>query len=300
MPGTRALRNLAGAAAVLLVVAGCASARDLATSAEPDSSATPSAQPKDQPKDEPKDEPSASPSAGPPTDKPTVGECRATPDNLLDQSTDPTEPVGCDQRHTLETFAVVEGTAPLDEEQVQQLLGECQQALDGYLGGPSQGTTRVSWFYFEPASEQAEAGSAWLRCDVGLSTTTAAGPLEPVTQSAKGALADGIPGSYRRCLDGPADTGQAQPLVPCTEPHAAEMIPELRPLGDADDDYPGQQKLVDAHLPWCQALTDRIDGADTSQLEVPTEQAWQSGARTATCWAVAADGKTLPPVGTST
>lgn len=277
------LRTPALVLVTLLALSACADASDLASVPRGAESPAPIDSPDQQ----------SPPGDGEARPRPEVGQCRPTPQAVLARPIDPTAPVDCSEPHTLETYAVVELKSPDDE---QQALKACQQRLGEYLGRADTAATRVSWFYFVAESDQA---GAWLRCDVGLSTTTATGPIEAVTGSLEDVLANGVPPAQRTCLAAPPDPRRAQRLVSCTEAHVAELVPTSKQLGEPGTPYPGARQLLEANLDWCRRLTDKVDGAAISQVEVPTAKAWSAGIVEATCWAVAPEGSTLPPLGTT-
>lgn len=295
----------------LLVLSGCADASDLAVAADGQPGSTTQSAPDgetdarpdgelDVPPDGERDvRPDGRPETAPETATPAeVGQCRPTPQQVLEQPVDPTQPVDCSEPHTLETFAVVDLPDGADEAQVRRTARtRCRQRLGDYLGRADIAATRISWFYFVTGTDRDDPR---LRCDVGLSTTTATGPLDAVTGSLQDVLAGGVPPAQRSCLATPPDPRQVQPLVPCTDPHAAELVPSSKRLGERGSPYPGARRLLAANLDWCRSTVAAKVGDDAvSRVEVPTEAAWRAGLVNATCWAVAPEGTTLPPLGTT-
>lgn len=280
MPRPRSLRFAAPVVAGALILSGCASASDLVRESAPSAPGT--------------DHAPAAP--GGPDARPEVGECRPTPQEVLDEPADPTPVVDCEQQHTLETYAVVDLNAGARDEEVERGLGRCKRRLGRYLGRADVAATRVSWFYFLGGSSS-EPG--WLRCDVALSTSTASGPVEARSGSLRGAIDGDVPVTLRKCLGEPPNPDEVQPLVECTRPHVARMLPRSKRLGEPGSRYPGAEQLLEDNLAWCREQTAEVDGVASSRVEVPTERAWRAGAVTATCWAVAEQGATLPPLGTT-
>jgi len=225
--------------------------------------------------------------------EPRVGQCYATPDRVLAAPHDPTPPVGCSRPHTLETYAVLHPTGPLDRETMARMDRECVRRIQGFLGGDFA-QTAVSVYYFTPTPAQRRDGARWVRCDAGVVTDTAVSGARAVTGSLRGAFAHGVPEAYRRCLNSAPDPSGALPLVPCTGPHVAEQMPSGVDLGEAGARYPGTRALTRrANTRCARTVRSQVPDAGRSVVVVPTRSMWLSGATTAECWALAVPGERL-------
>lgn len=225
---------------------------------------------------------------------PRVGQCYATPDEVLAAPHDPTSPVDCSQPHTLETYAVLHPEHRLDRATMARMDQQCVQRIKPFLGGGDFAQTAVSVYYFTPAPAQRRDGDLWVRCDAGVVTDTAVTGARPVTGSLRGAFAHGVPEAYRRCLDGAPDPTAPLPLVPCTGPHVAEQMPSGVDLGDLGDRYPGTEALTRRANERCARVVQaQVPEAARSLVVVPTASMWRGGATTAQCWALAPPGERL-------
>jgi hypothetical protein len=225
---------------------------------------------------------------------PRVGQCYATPDDVLADPHDSTPPVDCSNPHTLETYAVLHPAHRLDRETMARMDQQCVQRIKAFLGGGDFAQTAVSVYYFTPTTAQRRDGGLWVRCDAGVVTDTAVSGARPVTGSLRGAFAHGVPEAYRRCLDGAPDPAAALPLVPCTGPHVAEQMPSGVDLGDAGARYPGTSALTHRANDRCARVVQaQVPEAARSLVVVPTASMWRGGVTTAQCWALAPPGERL-------
>lgn len=225
---------------------------------------------------------------------PRVGQCYHTPDSVLPDAHDPTPPVDCEQPHTLETYAVLRADGPLDRKTMARMDERCVEEVRGFLGGGDFRHTAVSVYYFAPTRAAQDDGARWVRCDVAVVTDTAVSGTRQVTGSLQDAFADGVPASYRRCLDGAPEPSANQPLVPCSRPHVAQQLPSGVDLGAADRPYPGIERLSARANPRCaRAVRVAMPDSGRSLVVVPTARMWEQGVTTAQCWALAAPGDRL-------
>ena len=228
------------------------------------------------------------------TSTPQVGQCYATPDDVLADAHDPTPPVDCSQPHTLETYAVLHPEHALDRETMARMDQQCVQRIKSFLGGADFAPTAVSVYYFTPTRAQQRSGVRWVRCDAGVVTDTAVSGARAVTGSLRGAFAHGVPEAYRRCLNNAPDPAAPLPLVPCTGPHVAEQMPSGVDLGDAGTRYPGTKTLTrDANAQCANIVASQVPDAGRSLVVVPTRTMWRGGVTTAQCWALASPGERL-------
>jgi hypothetical protein len=223
-----------------------------------------------------------------------VGRCYDTPESVLPEAHDPSEPVACDQPHTLQTYALLHPDGPLDARTTATLDERCTGRIDRFLGGGDFRHSAVSVFYFTPTEAERAEGARWVRCDAGVVTDTALGSVRRVTGSLADVFAHGVPVAYRRCLNTPPDPAAAQPLVPCDQPHVAQLMPDGVGLDAAGTAYPGSDRLADLANVRCSRLVrSGLPEADRSLVVVPTQQMWSAGRRTAQCWALAMPGSRL-------
>jgi len=228
------------------------------------------------------------------TSAPRVGQCYATPDDVLADAHDPTPPVSCSQPHTLETYAVLHPAHALDRQTIARMDQQCVQRIKSFLGGGDFAQTAVSIYYFTPTRAQQRDGVRWVRCDAGVLTDTAARGVRPVTGSLRDAFAHGVPVAYRRCVNSAPNPAAPLALVPCTRPHVAEQMPSGVDLGDAGTKYPGTKALTRRANGECaQIVSSQVPDAARSLVVVPTETMWRGGLTTAECWALAPPGQRL-------
>lgn len=228
-----------------------------------------------------------------PSGAPQVGQCYDTPDAVLPDPHDPTPPVDCSEPHALETYAVLHAERRLDQQAIDALAQRCVGRVEDYLGA-AFAETAISIYYFAPTQEQRADGARWVRCDAGVLADTRGSSTRDVTGSLRGALADGVPLAYRRCLGAPPQPLSSQQLVPCVRPHVAQLMPEAIDLGGADQPYPGIDALTDRANRKCAPIVQAaLDDAGRSLVIVPTEQLWAAGSTTAQCWALAQPGERL-------
>jgi hypothetical protein len=224
---------------------------------------------------------------------PQVGQCYDTPDPVLPDAHDPSPRVDCDRPHTLETYDVLQADGPLDRRTVARMGERCAQRAAEFLGGDFTQTS-VSVYYFAPSRSQQEQGARWVRCDAGVITDTAVSGTRPVTGTLRDAFADGVPLEYRRCLGGPPNPAEGQPLVPCVQPHVAQQMPEGVDLAGLGRRYPGVPELTGKAQPRCaETVQQTLPGAARSLVIVPTRGMWRGGSTMAQCWALAAPGERL-------
>lgn len=228
------------------------------------------------------------------TSAPQVGQCYATPDDVLPDAHDPTPPVACSAPHTLETYAVLHPAHALDQATTARLSQQCQQRIGPFLGGGDFVQTAVSVYFFTPTRAQQRDGVRWVRCDAAVITDTGASGARALTGSLRDAFAHGVPEAYRQCLETPPDPAAARPLVPCTRPHVSEQMPSGVDLGNAGASYPGTGTLTRRANDKCaHIVASQVPDAGRSLVVVPSRSMWQSGITTAQCWALAPPGQRL-------
>jgi hypothetical protein len=224
---------------------------------------------------------------------PRAGQCRDTPQAVLPEAHDPTPPVDCTERHTLETYAVLRADGALDGGRLDAMGERCVQRVQEFLGGDYE-PTAVSVYYFGPSRAQRAEGARWVRCDVGVVTDTAFAGVRRLTGSLQDAFADGVPPAYRRCLRSSPDPVAPQPLVSCRQPHFAQQMPTSVDLEQADAAYPGMDRLAERAQAECaRTVRAQLPEAGQALVVVPTAAMWRAGVRTAQCWATAAPGEQL-------
>jgi len=225
---------------------------------------------------------------------PKVGQCRNTPAN--DSWVDDTPVVDCSRTHTLETVAVIEPVEKLTLATAKQLGGSCESPAVDYLGiGDREVRTLIGAAVFWPSRAQRAAGQNWLRCDVGVSPTTACcRKLAPLTGSLQGAVGSD-PSRFRMCIGQLPDPPRAQPLTTCTKPHRAEALPV--PLQLNVTSYPAAAVLSKKGRSGCAALVAHRKDLD-SLVVTPdwrSRSNWSGGTLYGRCWIHRKAGL-MPPV----
>jgi hypothetical protein len=233
---------------------------------------------------------------------PKVGQCRNTPASNLEPNdwVDQTRVVSCSKTHTLETLVVIKPVEKLTLAQAKQLAGSCDTpAAAGYIGNPGRYINRLLYpAAYWPSPAQRAAGQNWVRCDVGVQTTTQC--CRPVARLAlqTASLRDVVgadPGRFQLCIDQLPDPSRSQPLTSCKKPHRAEMLPTGTQLQVTH--YPSAAALSKKGQSQCSDLVAQRGDRDRLVLT----PAWQpkaefsDGTLFGACW-IHRNSGLLPPI----
>jgi hypothetical protein len=213
---------------------------------------------------------------------PKVGECRNTPAN--DSWVDDTPAVDCSRTHTLETVAVIKPIEKLTLAAAKELAATCESPAVAYLGIGDREVRRTLIPVFWPSRAQREAGQNWVRCDVGVSPTTACcRRLAPQTGSLRGAV-DADPVRFQVCINQVPDPPGAQPLTSCKKPHRAEALPT--PLQLSVTHYPSAATLSKKGRSACAQLVAHRQDLDTLVVtpDWHSRESWSGGTLYGRCW----------------
>jgi Septum formation len=219
---------------------------------------------------------------------PEVGDCWNTPaENLgVKDLVDDSPLVDCSEPHTLQTVNVIETEEEMTPELIEQLAKYCEaESVFGWFASPGRGAYNVAYFFtYGPTPEQAEAGQSWVRCDAGIQAEThCCRPLAAQTESMEGAMGTDL-ARFQQCISQVPDPKRSQPLVPCKEPHQAELMLTIMDL-DASE-YPSTAKLDKTGQEMCGELVVERDDADALVL-MPfwqSEEEAQGGTIHGGCW----------------
>ncbi|MFC7618528.1 septum formation family protein [Actinokineospora soli] len=216
--------------------------------------------------------------------------------------------VDCVEPHLFEVTSTIDVAAefpedapPPDVARWQELaVQKCTPGVTDYLGGKLDPHGRYKVNALKPSPAQWEDGDRKLRC--GVQTASRSGAMLPGTGSAAGADQSGIhePGT---CL---ALDGQTiGDPVPCSEPHAVEIVGNVDLSKAFKGDYPAEDKQIEKAIELCEAVTNKYtnntDLAKKGLIPYPDalkEESWIAGSRKVDCKVAAKlkDGSGLAPV----
>lgn len=227
---------------------------------------------------------------------PAVGACRVlTPDDVA-QPANATETVDCTERHTAETFHVVELSEEFDDvDYDDSSLGrtayeECSSAFAEFVGADDSLLLRttLSWAWFRPSERAWGEGARWIRCDV----VGGSGDVESyqrLPETAKGLLTGRPKDRWLACASGSSFPESEK--GPCSEPHDWRAVSTIV-LGEPDDAYPGDEVSESRSTSFC-------DKQVQAWLNYPAEYdfgvtwfheaEWEAGNRRSVCWAKTSD-----------
>ncbi len=225
------------------------------------------------------------------TAPPETGECRMLTPSDIDQPSNATRAVPCEDPHTAETFATGDLPASFDDVDYddERLAGfaysRCGKEFMDFLGVDESLAMRslLSWTMFRPSRTAWRDGARWYRCDVvggGASSKT----LLALPERTKGLMRKPDDG-WMACVKGTSVDGA--PRVPCTQRHTFRAVTTIK-LGDAEDDYPGDEVVAERTRSFC---GDSVG----AWLGYPARYAfgytwfgladWDAGNRRSVCWA---------------
>ncbi|WP_183101113.1 septum formation family protein [Nocardioides pelophilus] len=230
------------------------------------------------------------------TEIPELGACRLLTPADVDQPANATRTIGCDEKHTAETFAIGELPDEFDDvEYDDEEVGEfayrtCTRQFAKFLGGDESLVLRtiVSWAWFRPSEKAWDDGARWYRCDV-VGGNAASAEYRPLPETAKGLLLGRPDDRWLICAVG--ETVAAGEKVPCAQDHDWRAATTIK-LGEPDDKYPGDEVVASRTKAFCANSIKawlnypaRFEYAFTHFHEAE----WQAGNRRSVCWARTSD-----------
>lgn len=278
--------------ALLMVLAACGSAQELAAQGPDDPTGQPSSSPTS---------PSPSPTATPtPTPTPSVArpkvrQCRSLQifDLLTRVTKEATTPVRCANKHNAQTFATKKLTRAMkaavrngsDKKIYRTVRGYCNRELQTWLKADKE-TVAMSQFSFivgVPTRSDLNAGADWVRCDVFLRNGLT--KMVNLPRSTKGALKGPKGDDYHSCVKGEIATASSS--VPCYKKHSWRAVSSVK-LGTQDDSWPGHSDVIDVVKENCsEDVRDYLNTSAAFQYGymAPTKRTWKRGNRYAVCMA---------------
>ena len=233
-----------------------------------------------------------SPSSDAPATVPDVGACRLlSPDDVGRPSND-TAPVGCDQPHTAQTYAVRSlphrfDHASYDDGSVATLAYRtCAARFNDFTGADESLAMRtiLSWAWFRPSAAAWDSGARWYRCDL-IGGGDQARAFVDLPGTAKGLLLGRPKDAWMVCAQGATVAGSVK--VPCSDKHDWRAVTTIV-LGDAGTSYPGDRAVQARTRDFCSKSV----GA---WLDYPVDYdfgyswfhraEWDAGNRRSVCWA---------------
>ena len=223
---------------------------------------------------------------------PELGACRVLTPGDVDDWSNATKTVDCEERHTAETFAV--GELPDELQEVgyrSEELGAfayatCGERFETFLGADESLVMRtvVSWAWFRPSEKAWDKGARWYRCDIvgGGEQSKRFVDLPTTARS----LLEGKPkDKWLVCVNG--DSVQSAPKIPCTEPHVWRAVTTIK-VGQPDDPYPGDRLVEVTTRDYCSDSVGAWLGYPPEYDFGYTwfhEGEWKAGNRRSVCWA---------------
>ena len=223
---------------------------------------------------------------------PEVGACRVLTPDEVDQRSNGSRSVACDERHNAETFAVGDLPAELhdldyaDEELGAFAYRTCGEAFEEFLGADESLVMRtvVSWAWFRPSAAAWENGARWYRCDA-VGGGAQSKRLIDLPTTARGLLEGKPKDKWLVCVNG--ETVNSGPKIPCTEPHVWRAVTTIK-LGQPEDAYPGDRLVEVTTRDYCSDSVGAWLGYPPEYDFGYTwfhEGEWNAGNRRSVCWA---------------
>jgi hypothetical protein len=227
---------------------------------------------------------------------PLLHACRVLKPADVQQSANATEIVDCNERHTAETYRVVELPEEFDDVDYDDsaLAGhayaECSTAFAEFIGADESLMLRttLSWAWFRPSQRAWDNGARWIRCDV-VGGAAEAESYQALPKTAKGLLVGRPDDRWLACARG--RTFVSAEKLPCSERHDWRAVSTIV-LGEPEDPYPGDDVAESRSSAFC-------DKQVQAWLNYPAEydfgitwfhQAeWEAGNRRSVCWAKTTD-----------
>lgn len=225
-------------------------------------------------------------------DPPEVGACRLlTPDDVA-LPANAGEVVDCADRHTAETYHVVDlpkeydDAAYDDPDLARYAYDECASEFATFIGADESLVLRttISWAWFRP-SEQAWGNDArWIRCDV-IGGGAEADAYVALPKTAKALLTGRPDDRWLACAKGASFESATK--VPCSKPHDWRAVATVK-LGEPGEPYPGDRVSASRTDAFCAKQVE-------AWLNYPAEwnfgitwfhkAEWEAGNRRSICWA---------------
>lgn len=231
----------------------------------------------------------------PPPPAPKTDRCYRLSQDEVAQAHSDSDPIGCKQRHTTQTYAVgrlpkklVGGDVVLDSNAIARFVdGRCVARFAGHVGGDPETRTlaRVHPVWFVPTEDEIARGAHWFRCDV-VAEGAGEKPV-PLPAATKGMLnAEDALDSWGTCDQAGDSLNPEADWRLCSQPHNWRAIGTVT-IGAQDDPWPGADEL-EARGGDCEAtVRDYLDdstSALTFQWSYPTGSQWKAGRRYGLCW----------------
>lgn len=234
--------------------------------------------------------------ATPVAEKPAVGNCYNTGKRAFQRQRDASPPIGCQQQHTAETFAVVDASTEPKRTEIDRAWRECQARFRSYVGD-SATVSKLGLTVILPTPDQALAHGGWIRCDAIQLPNYNGKAGVPRTGSLQGVLAGQVPRQFRGCVRHWPKVDQPVHFTSCDENHQAELIPESINLGGPEAKYPGLTSAKNDSKSFCESVfQDYVPETRNYYYYYPTATSWRSGSHDTTCWALDTLGDGLPPI----
>ena len=296
--GVYACSNVGGIAAVaalMVTLAACGSAKDLAGQGiddEPTDSPTTSQTPTSPPTTSPTTPTPSSPPT-PTVARPKVGECRtlSSLDVTARVSNLTVTPRPCGDSHNAQTYKVANMSGAVKSKIASSdtigiykaALSTCEGSLPGWLGAniTRQKQSQFNFVVGVPSSTDVAAGANWVRCDVTLRQGIRA--LE-LPASSKGLLRGKRGNSYLTCYG--ATNPDTRNSKPCREPHNLRSV-SAEKIGSASKRFPGTSRVAAFMKPRCRDAGRDYFGSRRSfsyTSTTPTSIRWAYGDRWGVCF----------------
>jgi len=235
--------------------------------------------------------PNADPAQVDAVEAPDLGACRNLTSDDIEQPSNATRMVDCDQKHTAQTYAV--GSLPDSLEDVgydAPQLGafafhQCSRRFMKFVGADESLAMRtiLSWVWFRPSRTAWDDGARWYRCDVVGGGDQTKELLE-LPADVKDLLVQ-ADDDWLVCAQGPTVAGSVK--VPCSTPHDWRAVSTIK-LGEPDEEYPGDDVSQETTRDYCSKSVGAWLGYPVDYDFGYTwfhEAEWNAGNRRSVCWA---------------
>ncbi|KRF15446.1 hypothetical protein ASG90_12185 [Nocardioides sp. Soil797] len=223
---------------------------------------------------------------------PELGACRDLKPEDVQQASNATRTVDCNDEHTAETYAIGQlpakfADAAHDDPDVAAFTYQrCSHQFEKFLGADESLVMRtvVSWAWFRPSEKAWDDGARWYRCDVVGGGEQSKSYVDlPVT--AKGLLSGRPMDEWMVCAEGPTVVGDVK--VPCSDPHNWRAVTTIK-VGQDDDPYPGDRLVEVKTRDFCSKSVGAWMNYPVDYDYAYTwfhEAEWKAGNRRSICWA---------------
>lgn len=223
---------------------------------------------------------------------PAVGACRALTADDVREPANATVTVDCVERHTAETYAVVE----LDEQYADlahddALVGRaahqrCGKKFHQHLAATESQALRTTlgWVWFRPSQRAWAEGARWIRCDV-IGGHPSGESLRALPTTTEGLFVGRPEDRWLVCASG--SVFEDAEKVPCAQDHDWRAVSTVK-VGEPDEPWPGDEAVATISDQFCESSVEAwLNYPEDFEFAITWfgEAEWQAGNRLSVCWA---------------